>query len=97
MKFFPQPDMEAQNEQLARILNGGLMLQDNVQGTLLEVNLAANMVSTVHHGLGYVPIGFIVIVKDSPGAIYGANTNDWDKEILLIASTQDQFARIFVL
>lgn len=97
MKFHPQPEIEAQNEQLARLLNGGLTFQDNVQGTLLEVDLVADEVNTVHHGLGYVPVGFIVIVKDAAGEIYGANTNQWTKEILLIASELDQHSRIFVL
>ena len=57
MRFELEGDI---NFQLDQLLNQGLEFNDNLNGALLEVDLVAGE-KTVRHGLGFVPIGYIIL------------------------------------
>ena len=57
MRFDPTGDVAFQLESL---LNEGLELNDNFRGGLLETDLVIGD-NTVQHGLGFIPIGYIVL------------------------------------
>lgn len=91
--FVPNQDTDAQ---LARLLNRGLTFQDNVRCAILEVELEFGM-TTIQHGLGFTPLGYIVIWQSDSGAIYGGPTNLWTNQAIVISSDVAQDARIIVL
>ena len=57
MRFESEGDI---NFQLDQLLNQGLEFNDNLKGALLEVDLVAGE-NTIRHGLGFVPIGYIIL------------------------------------
>ena len=57
MRFEPGGDLTFQ---LEKILNEGIEFNDNLRGGLLEADLVVGE-NTVQHGLGFVPIGYIVL------------------------------------
>jgi hypothetical protein len=94
MRFQPEGDL---NYQLNQLLNGGLTLYDNLRGAILNVTLVEGF-NEVRHGLGYTPLGYLVLVKQNEGDIYGTETEKWDKEILcLVSSAPSQKVRLFVM
>lgn len=94
MRFFPHQDTEYQ---LDRLLNRGLTLVDNHQGVVLNVDLELG-VNEIHHSLGFTPIGYIILVKQNEGDIYGTETDKWNEEILfLVSSVASQRVRLYVM
>jgi hypothetical protein len=94
MRYFPEGDLDYQLNQL---LNGGLTLYDNMRGVIVDVDLEFG-VNEIQHGLGHTPIGYLVLVKQNEGDIYGTETTTWTSEILfLVSSAQSQKARLFVM
>ena len=94
MRFQPQGDLEYQ---LSLLLNGGLTFHDNLRGVIIDVDLV-NGVNTVRHGLGHTPTGYLVLVKQNEGDIYGTETTKWTSEILyLVSSAQSQKVRLYVM
>ena len=94
MRFFPNRDTEYQ---LDKILNRGLTFTDNHQGVIINVDLEFG-VNRVQHSLGFTPIGYIILIKQNEGDIYGTETDKWNEEILfLVSSAQSQRARLFVM
>jgi len=83
MRFDPEGDV---NFQLDRILNQGIQIQDNVRGALLEVNLAAGE-NTVKHGLGFIPMGYLVLYSEAESTISGARVVDWTTEDMFMNSS----------
>lgn len=57
MQFIPVGDV---TRQLDRMLNRGLTLGDNLDGAIIEIELTGEE-QTVIHGLGRVPIGFLLL------------------------------------
>ena len=82
--------------QLQRLLNRGLTFQDNVRCAILEVELDFGH-TTIQHGLGFTPLGYIVIWQSGPEAIYGGPVNLWDEQSMVISSDAAQDARIIVI
>lgn len=94
MKYVPNQDTEFQ---LDRLLNEGLELNDNFRGALLEIDLSEGE-NTVRHGLGFKPYGFILLVKDGPGEVYGTRLSEWTNELLYCGCDATSLkVRLFVL
>jgi hypothetical protein len=94
MRYVPEGDLEYQ---LQMMLNKGLTFVDNMDTVMLDVELDEG-VNTVQHGLGRVPVGYIVVLKQNPGDIFGTETNSWTSEsLLLLSNVTSQRARLIVL
>lgn len=94
MRFWPGKDTDTQ---LDKIINRGLNFYDNFQGVIINVDLEFGK-NQVRHSLGYVPIGYLVLVKQNEGEVYGTETDTWTEEILfLVSSAQNQRVRLFVM
>ena len=91
--FVPGQDTD---RQLDRLLNRGLTLQDNVRCAILHLELTEGEYE-VRHGLGFVPLGYVILVKDAPVAIYGRDTNRWTSEVIYVQAEGPVAARIAVL
>jgi hypothetical protein len=93
MRFQPEGDTEFQ---LDRILNNGIEFADNMRGSLIEVTLSGE--TRVTHGLGYTPMGFLVIFKDGEGDVWAARPRDWNSQTLYLASSATSLkVRLFVV
>jgi len=93
-RFEPEGEVEFQ---LDLILNEGIELQDNLRGALLEVSVVAGE-NTVQHGLGFVPLGYIVLYSEDPAIFSGSRIEDWTTEqIFLNSSATSPKVRLFVL
>jgi len=94
MRYSPEGDLDYQ---LSLLLNGGLTLYDNMRGAILDVDLVEG-VNEVRHGLGFTPLGYLVLVKQNEGEIYGTETDKWTDEILfLVSSALNQKVRLYVM
>lgn len=94
MRFYPDRDISFQLDQM---LNRGLNLHENFAGVIVDVDLSEGR-NEVRHGLGFVPIGYFVLVKQNEGDIFGTETDTWTKEILyVVSSAPSQKARLFVM
>ena len=83
--------------ELAQVINGEISFNENIKGGLIEVTLYGEE-TTVYHGLGYVPTGFIVINKNGPGDIWGVRVDKWTKENLFLGSSAENLeVRLFVM
>lgn len=97
MRFQAARDLENVNFQLLKILNEGLELGDNFRGGLIEATLSVGE-NTVRHGLGFRPIGYLVLYKDISGEIFGSRVGEWTTEVLFLqSSVGSQKVRLFVL
>ncbi len=61
MKYESEGDQELQ---LSKLLNRGLVVQDNFNWGIVETALVVGE-NTVQHGLGFVPSGYIVIYQET--------------------------------
>lgn len=94
MRFIRDRDVE---QQLETLLNDGLNFQDNFQGALLEVELDLGE-NEVSHALGYVPMGYIVIMMDAPAFVYATRIAEWTNQVLYLASSVTSLkVRLFVM
>ncbi len=41
---------------------------------------------TIEHGMGVIPLGYLVISRDKPGVIYNSTT-PWDESYIFLKST----------
>jgi hypothetical protein len=87
------------NFQLDRILNHGIQFEDNVRGGYVEITLTGEE-QQVEHNLGYVPSGYLVILKSAEFDIW--TTADqlvkWTSTVLsLQSSVTNETARLFVM
>lgn len=86
-----------QEFQLDKILNQGLVVEDNFNWAILEVVLASGE-NTIQHGLGRVPNGYIVIFTEDAVTITGSSLSSWTTEqLLLTSSAASPKVRLFVL
>ena len=83
MRFDPEGDV---NFQLDKILNQGIELQDNVRGALLEVAVVSGE-NTIQHGLGFIPMGYIVLYTENEVTIFGSRISSWTTEKLFLSSS----------
>lgn len=84
-------------KEIAKIINGEISFNENVKGALIEAVLDGEETS-IYHGLGFVPTGFIVICKNGPGDIWGVRVDKWTKENLFLGSSAENLeVRLFVL
>ena len=84
-------------QEISRIINGEISFNENLKGGLIEATLFGEE-TTVYHGLGYVPMGFIVINKSGAGDVWGARVADWTKENLFLGSNVENLeVRLFVM
>ena len=94
MRYYPNQDTE---HQLDLLLNKGLTLVENFSGVILHVELEEG-VNVIHHALGFTPVGYLVLLQQNAGDIYGTETDKWTDEILyLVSSVANQKARLFVM
>jgi hypothetical protein len=94
MRYEPDGDQEYQ---LSMLLNKGLSFVDNIDAVQLDVDLVEG-VNTILHGLGRVPVGYIVVLRQNPGDIYGTETKEWTSEtLILLSNVESQRARLIVL
>jgi hypothetical protein len=83
--------------EIAKILNGEVSFNENIKGALIEATLLGEDTS-VYHGLGFVPTGFMVINKNGPGDVWGVRVSKWTKETLFLGSSVESLeVRLFVL
>jgi hypothetical protein len=93
-RFIPGRDTE---EQLTRLLNRGLTFADNVQGGFVEFSSVLGS-NTIHHNLGFIPIGWVLIYQDDPVTFYAETPTLWTKEIMYLnASVASVTVRLFVM
>lgn len=94
MRFHPGGDTELQ---LDSLLNEGLGFRDNFRGAILEVDLDEGK-NEIQHGLGFTPIGYIVLYKRENGDIFGTEADQWTAEKLFLkSSVTNQRARLLVV
>jgi hypothetical protein len=103
MRYYPSlftDDLSAVGNDLreiAKILNGEISINENIKGGLIEATLFGEE-TTIYHGLGYVPMGFIVINKSGSADIWGARVSDWTSENLFLGSNVESVeVRLFVM
>ena len=83
--------------QLEKILNEGLELVDNFRGALLEATLDEGE-NEVQHGLGFRPVGFMLLLTSEDGRVRATREVDWTTErLFLVSSVKNQKVRLFVL
>lgn len=93
-KFHPDGDIPFQLDEL---LNEGLTFTDNHEAAFLETDLDEGE-NEIRHGLGFIPLGYLVIYKEKEGNVYGARKDEWSEEILFLrSSVPNQTVRLFVL
>lgn len=56
-----------------RLLNGNLILSDNVSFPAVEVKFQPNVETAVQHNLGRIPRGYLVISKNAAADFYSAS------------------------
>lgn len=89
--------LEETEYKLDKILNNGIDFGDNVDGGFVEVTTNGGE-QEVQHGLGHVPIGFFVILKDGAGDVYSTRVKEWTKDSLFLrSSAPNLMVRLFVL
>lgn len=87
------------DKQVLEALSNNLSFHDNFKGGFVDITTPnpAGTELTVQHGLGYVPTGFIIVLKEGAGDVYASNVSSWDGEFLYIKSdTADLDIRIFI-
>lgn len=83
MRFDPDGDIPFQ---LDIILNGGVSVDEHVDGAILELTTTGE-VQEIQHGLGRTPLGFIVISKTAECDIWTAQLSSWNSESLFLNSS----------
>lgn len=84
-------------EQTKQILNNGLVPQDNFNARILTVSFpAATTNQPLAHGLGRVPLGYIVLRRSSNIQIYDG-TSPSNTSTLFLASSGAGSATVWVL
>ena len=91
-------DSEGDKEfQLDKLLNKGLVVEDNFDWAILEVALVSGE-NTIQHGLDRIPNGYIVIFTEAVVTITGSSISSWTTEqLLLTSSAASPRVRLFVL
>jgi hypothetical protein len=79
------------------VLNGGLRIDENFDGEIVSYssNAIANTQDTVIHGLGKIPVGFLVIDIDKGGVVYRSATSD-ETNLYLKCSTATTAVTLFI-
>ena len=94
MRYDSEGDQEFQ---LDKILNKGIVVEDNLDWAILEIALTSGE-NTIQHGLGRVPYGYIVIYKEDNTDINGSSLSSWTTEqLFLTSSAANPKVRLFVL
>lgn len=83
MRFDPSGDTDLQ---LDRLLNEGLEFRDNFRSAFLEVSLDEGK-NEIQHGLGFVPLGYLVLYKRENTDIFGTEKDQWTTEQLFLKSS----------
>jgi len=93
---------------LIRKVNRGISFGDgtqsswpgNIDGQWIEVRFSAvaNTPERIPHGLGRVPIGYMVMRKDRACDVYDVNTGGWGpKDLYLACNTASALVRLLVV
>ena len=83
--------------EIAKIINGEISFNENVKGAYIEATLFGEE-TTIYHGLGYIPVGFLVVNKNAPADIWGVRVKDWTNESLFLGSNVENLeVRLFVM
>ena len=83
--------------EVAKVLNGEISFNENIKGAMIEATLIEEE-TTIYHGLGFVPTGFIVLNKNGPGDVWGVRVSQWTNETLFLGSSVENLhVRLFVL
>lgn len=94
MRYNPELELEFQ---LTQILNDGIEFGDNIRGAFLEIK-TTGAEQKIIHGLGYVPIGFIVVLREGQVDLWTDSLLSWTKDVLFLTSdVASVTVRLFVL
>jgi hypothetical protein len=84
-------------QEIQKTINGGLRLGDGTNGTragnfsgqLIEFvsPAVANTEMEFLHGLGRVPIGWVVLYQDLAGSLYASIPESWSNKLLYLKSS----------
>jgi len=82
--------------QLASIVNNGLLFSDNFDATIVTVNFAANNVDqAIAHGLNRIPSGYIELTKSVAMIVY-TGSGTWTTSSIYLRSNAVGTANILI-
>ena len=82
------------DKQLYDILNDGIDLEDNIRGALVTETVMT-LSTTIFHGLGYVPKGFLIIRQEGEGMVWADRVSEWTTEDLFCRSNVENLKVTF--
>lgn len=75
-------------DQVVRTVNGGLDFQTNFNGTVVSLTFSAtNTDTSVAHGLGRVPTGYLIIGRTANMGIYNGAASNTATNLILRSSS----------
>jgi hypothetical protein len=68
--------IEELERQVADIFNNGIVFEDNVHGGFVTITLSSslNEEKEIVHGLGHIPVGYIVLQQSAAGHVFKGST-----------------------
>lgn len=51
---------------------------------------------SIEHGLGTIPIGYIVISQDAPGSVYRSDGTPWDTDRIYLKASAAMAIRVLI-
>jgi hypothetical protein len=84
--------------QLDKLLNEGLEFHDNFNCACMDTFSLDEGENVIEHGLGFRPVGYLVIYKEVSGDIFGTRSDEWTNEkLFLVSSVPNQKVRLLVV
>lgn len=78
-------------------INGNLTFNDNFSGIFVSGTVNTTTTS-ISHGLGSVPIGYIVVNQNSPAIIYSSGTTtQWSASIVYLSASTTTSATLWLI
>lgn len=78
-------------------INGGLEFGENIKSTIVDVVFPAGQVEVaITHGLGRIPIGFLIANRSTAANIY-SGTSKWTSKIIYLRASSAVNAKVVVI
>ena len=77
-------------------VNGRISFQENIQARVVEFSFESTSIDyIVPHGLGYIPLGFVVINQNAAAILYSYKTMDRNNLYLRASAVTDAKILVF--
>lgn len=74
-------------KEIVEVLNGNVRFDDNLSANIISVNLTGSTQVAVSHGLGRVPLGYIVVKAPSALSVFDGDSENTTETLYIKSNT----------